>query len=365
MLHIKDELQYFYNQLPKQLQVSNNVNNGLFNVDKKQAFRYQWAASRQKHLYTRIIVDYDENKTTDHWYDLVQESGLYPNLVIKNPINNSCHLHFRLKNPISNYENSLSKPFDFYNAVRNALSLKLSGDSAFTGYIAKNPTYKGNFFDKNNNVKTKEKFKIMSFNNDGWELGGLADYLDLSAPIKVRKESNKIIDKDTFLGRNNDTFKSVAMQAYAITHLYKKSGNRTGLFNQILHLIDNHQSNYLNMEGGVLGASEQVSIANSITNFCMNPNNNITVPGKSKSRNINFGRDTLKLSFVTDIKDKQLISAQETNKQRVSTTERKIKGAIYSIKADGNKVTKKRIHEVSGLSLRALHNHKELIKSLK
>ena len=66
--------------------------------------------------------------------------------------------------------------FDFYNAVRNALSLKLSGDSAFTGYIAKNPTYKGNFFDKNNNVKTKEKFKIMSFNNDGWELGGLADY---------------------------------------------------------------------------------------------------------------------------------------------------------------------------------------------
>jgi hypothetical protein len=130
-------------------------------------------------------------------------------------------------------------------------------------------------------------------------------------------------------------------------------------------LIDNHQVNYLNTENGVLGASEQASIARSITNYCMNPANNIFIPGKSKSRNINFGRDTLKTSFLTDTKEKQIISAIETNKQRKNDTERKIKSAIYSIKADANKVTYRRLAEVSGLQKSTLQNYKELIKSLK
>ena len=363
MLHIKDELQYFYNQLPKTLQVSNNVNLGLFNVDKKQAFKYQWSASRQKNLYTRIIVDFDENKTNEHWYDLIENTGLYPNLVIQNPNSNSCHLHFRLKNPVTNYEKSLSKPFDFYNAVRNSLSLKLGGDTAFTGYIAKNPTYKGNFFDKNNNIKTTDKFKIKSFNNSSWELSELADYLDLSAKI-VRKTETGIITETGAVKRNFETFKTVSKKAYAITHLYKDSGNYNGLYNQVLHLIDNHQVNYLNTENGVLGASEQASIARSITNYCMNPANNIFIPGKSKSRNINFGRDTLKTSFLTDTKEKQIISAIETNKQRKNDTELKIKSAIYSIKADGQKVTYRRLQSVSGLSLSTLNKYKDLIKSL-
>jgi hypothetical protein len=114
------------------------------------------------------------------------------------------------------------------------------------------------------------------------------------------------------------------------SHLYKKKGYREGLYNQIIHLISNYQSRF----NYPLLIGEQVSTANSITNYCMDHENAIYVPVRtSNKRNVNFGSDSLKLSHLIETRDKQCINA----------TERKIKNAIYSIKADGNKVTQKRI----------------------
>ena len=366
MLHTKDELQYFYNQLPKNLKVSNNVNLGIFETHKKQAYKYQWSASRQDNLYTRIIVDFDEDKAKTNIFDLIEDTSLYPNLIVKNPHNNSCHLHFRLENAVSTYKNSLSKPFDFYNAVRRSLSLKLECDTSFTGYIAKNPVFKGFFYDKKNDVKTTSKFRILSYNNKPWTLNHLADYLDLEQVIqRTRKKASTQTQQEQVVLRNCDTFKAVSLQAYAITHLYKETGNKDAFYSKILELVSIHQSCYENLETGALSISEQQSIAKSITNYCMNPANHIFVPTGRSSRNINFGRDELKTSFLTDLRDKQIVSATETNKQRKNDTERKIRSAIYSIKADSNKVTQKRISEVSGLGIATVKRHSKLIKSLK
>lgn len=293
-------------------------------LPKSKAINYNNIQTDHPQWQNYFVVDIDTN-----WLNVLDKTQLKPNLLVSNKENARAHLFFRIE-ALCKTESARIKPLKYAASIEKSLCFQLEGDSCFNNQTTKNP------------IKT-DFYRVLSFRDKAYSFSELHEYLDLSKRAVTQEISG--------LSRNCDMFDIVRYKAYEIAKTYQNKSDFDSFYKFLLNYAEKN-----NTFKNPLVISEINSVVKSVAKWTFK---------NYRGSNANRGRDKLKTSLLTDLRDKQIVSASETNKQRKNDTERKIRSAIYSIKADSNKVTQKRIASVSGLGIATVKRHSKLIKSLK
>lgn len=294
-------------------------------LPKDKAINYNNIQTDHPHWQNYFVIDIDTN-----WLNVLDKTELKPNILVSNKENARAHLFFRIE-ALCKTESARIKPLKYAASIERSLCFHLEGDSCFNNQTTKNP------------MKT-DFYKVLSFRDKAYSFSELHEYLDLSKRVVKQQEVTGLL-------RNCEMFDIVRYKAYEIAKTYQNQSNFDSFYKFLLNYAEKN-----NTFKNPLAISEINSVVKSVAKWTFK---------NYRGSNANRGRDKLKTSLLTDLRDKQIVSASETNKQRKNDTERKIRSAIYSIKADSNKVTQKRISEVSGLGIATVKRHSKLIKSLK
>lgn len=138
-----------------------------------------------------LVFDYDKTDVLGR----IEETNLpYPNLLVTNPQNGKSHIFYSLVTPVCKTDNARWKPLQYLAKVQYSLSQKLGADIGYSGLVAKNPLH--------------SHWKVLQLSPHSYELGELAEYLDL--PLKLPKRAST-----EGLGRNCSIFEIVRHIAYA------------------------------------------------------------------------------------------------------------------------------------------------------
>lgn len=150
-----------------------------------------------------LVFDYDKKDVLGR----IEETNLpYPNLLVTNPINGKSHIFYSLLTPVCKTDNARWKPLEYLAKVQYSLSQKLGADIGYSGLVAKNPLH--------------SYWKVLQLSSKSYELGELAEYLDL--PLKLPKRAST-----EGLGRNCSIFEIVRHIAYANVLKYRIEHNST------------------------------------------------------------------------------------------------------------------------------------------
>ncbi len=125
------------------------------------------------------------------WYD---SGAPAPNIVVMNKENGHAHLLYGLEIPIRTAPDAKLHPLRYAAAIEHALCEKLGADLGYAGLICKNPL--------------SPHWKVVTFEENLYDLGWLADYVDLSAYSNQRRMP------DYGLGRNCNLFDYLRNWAY-------------------------------------------------------------------------------------------------------------------------------------------------------
>ncbi|WP_228393622.1 MULTISPECIES: replication initiation protein, partial [Pseudomonas] len=141
------------------------------------------------HLYW-MAFDIDRPGASIDWSD---RGAPAPNLTVKNQANGHAHALYALSTAVRTAPDGRVAPLRYAAAVENALCGLLDADRGYAGLIVKNPLHK--------------HWQVHEWNDRAYELGELADYLDLST-----KKPKIIVDYG--LGRNCTLFEELRKWAY-------------------------------------------------------------------------------------------------------------------------------------------------------
>lgn len=315
----------FIENLPSKPYCTNDLTYGLIVRPKKTALKHRYIQPNHPDWLTCLVFDIDQNA-----YDILEDTNCKPNIAIFNPIQRDrAHFVYNLTKPVNTGLNGLIKPIRYVNRIVDALTHHLNADWAYTGLITKNPTHPDHI--------------VHYPNQNPWELDHLADYLDLSIKTPERAISDH--------SRHCQIFDLVRFKAYAIVEQYKQSG-AFELFTRTLEAYAEEKNHFPGLPP--LPYSSIKATVKSVSKWTWS---NYT--GSTKQR----GRDKEKTAMLSDLKDRQVYSAIITNKQRVETTQSKIKTAVRRLLARGEKITQRAVAEQSGLHLNTVKKHWKEVKN--
>lgn len=147
-----------------------------------------------------MILDIDQPAAAFAWQDLVAT----PNFVTINKKNSHAHLAWSLKAGVSKTSAARIGPLRYLAAVEQGYTIILDADPGFTGLITKNPL--------------SDKWRTWEIHGHAYELGELADFIDLSA-LKPQQPGAV-----SGLGRNCTLFDTARQWAYrAVSQYWSRS----------------------------------------------------------------------------------------------------------------------------------------------
>lgn len=166
---------------------TDSLENGIYTQTKEFALTRRYIGLNHR-LAFYIAVDIDRPGAADTWEDC---NLAPPTITTVNPSNGHAHLLWELCSPVPVTSNARSKPIEYFDAVRSAITKKLRGDAAYAGYITKNPM--------NNHW-------YVIANDRRYELAELSEYVDLESNFRRMRYSE--------VGRNSTLFESLRFWAY-------------------------------------------------------------------------------------------------------------------------------------------------------
>lgn len=254
-------LQQFYDDLPSKPYCSDTKCLSLVRP-KKTACKQPYIQANHPNLIKWVFIDIDSPMKHDKLISYFDENLLFryhdrnlpqPQIIMRNPNNGHVQYAYKLKDPVSLFDNSRSHPIRFLKNIQYALTIQLGGDLSFGGSLAKNPL----------DVKT---WDIFITGAEPYTLTDLHEYLDLTTdenkpPKRPRRASNDdYVSPFAGLGRNCDTFDYLRFIAYSIAN----SMTQTALYNHLLQLAIAFNSRF---EQPLLH-NELKCICRSIAKFC-------------------------------------------------------------------------------------------------
>lgn len=277
----------------------------------------------QLHLNDRhfLIIDFD-GQGVDAWKELLLE----PNFISYNNVSGNHQAFFWLRDPVHcHLEAKDKKPYRYLSAIEAAIDEKYNGDDNFTRGLSKNPF--SPFWDTD--WRHDKKFTLNEI-----EIG-----LDLDRAKLPKKYRNKIVSKDTNGTKRNGTiFDTVRFRAYKEVKKYKEIDGIT--FEDWHRTILNWAKDLNSFDDkDSLSKSEVSCIAKSISRWVWYRYNY----KKTKKRD----RKTMSDS---ELKNRQKLAAEITNKARVAATEAKVKVAIKYLVENGKKPTKSAVAKIAKIS---------------
>lgn len=184
------QLQLFTSTLPKKPYYTDDLFSGLSIAKAEIAKKAKYIQHNgPTHLYW-MAFDIDRPGASIDWSD---RGAPAPNLTVKNQANGHAHALYALSTAVRTAPDGRVAPLRYAAAVENALCGLLDADRGYAGLIVKNPLHK--------------HWQVHEWNDRAYELGELADYLDLST-----KKPKIIVDYG--LGRNCTLFEELRKWAY-------------------------------------------------------------------------------------------------------------------------------------------------------
>ena len=299
-------LQQFYDDLPSKPYCSDTKNLSLVRP-KATASKQPYIQANHPSLIKWLFIDIDSELKHSKLVSYFDENLLFrfhdrnlppPQIIMRNPSNGHVQYGYKLKDPVSLFENSRQAPVKYLKALQYALTVQLGGDMSFGGSLAKNPL-------------DTQTWDIFITGAEPYSLADLHGWLDLDDPSnKPPKRPRRAANDDYVspfagLGRNCDTFDYLRFIAYRIAH----SMTQTALYNHLLKLGLEFNSRF---EQPML-YSEVRAICRSIAKFCKTSPRYVAYTQRFSEKQAEKGR---KGGLVSDSSKGGLARSVSYNEQR-------------------------------------------------
>ena len=186
------QLQLFSSALPKKPYYTDDLATGLHIAKAEIAKKAKYIQHNGPTHMLWLAFDIDRPGASIDWSD---RGAPPPNLTVKNQDNGHAHALYGLATAVRTAPNGRVAPLRYAAAVENALCDLLGADKGYSGLIVKNPLHK--------------HWQVNEWHDQPYELGELADYLDLKTPEKRKK-----VESDYGLGRNCTLFEELRQWSY-------------------------------------------------------------------------------------------------------------------------------------------------------
>ena len=317
-------LQDFVKNLPYKPYSSDDLSFGLKISSSQRALKRAYIQSNPRDMVYRITIDVDHDNAVFAAYDA---NIVEPTFIVKNKYKNygRAHLHYDLKVPVCRSDNANRHPMQYLASIESALIKALGGDQGYVGLVTKNPL--------------SSEYECLVGEGKSYTLEELAECLELEQ-VQSKWRKKKREESRGYLGRNCDVFDDLRFWAYDRVSDARDSQSYATWFDRVAEEADNLNKHQVPM----LDDRELKAIVKSVARWTWDK---YTGQGSGCKR----GRDTLKNSLLTDDKDKQVLSAIETNKQRKKNTDDAIDKAIAYLKEKETKITQKTVAMASGVGI--------------
>lgn len=210
-----------------------------------------------------LIFDVDKEQAAYAWKDC----GLPPpTWVTINPENGHAHIVYGLKTAVYTGENARIAPMRYLAVVYQAMAKKMGADKGYAGVLTHNPMH------------PQWRTWVVSQSNTLYELGELADYVDLPPySDHFRPEKATAANQDDYaLGRNCTVFEKLRVWAYEAIREYR-SGRRTEWERAVLSKAQN-----LNDFSEPMSYNEVKQIAKSVSKWVWRMDKSVCVESAAK-----------------------------------------------------------------------------------
>ena len=312
----------------------------------KTAMKYAYIQPNDPYNTRWVVFDMDLGADSFHQFE--DKMTATPNLIVQNPENLNCHYLYLLKNPVWVKDTGKQAPQAYLNAVKIAMTQQLGADNRYSGLICKNPL--------NTQWRTTELY------SRPYSLDDMGKYLDLTLPSieRDRAKAEKGLVNAVINGRNDHLFTVLRLFAYERIAVYNGLLGSIGsskAFAMWQNAIDKEATRINTDFANVLPLSEVKSTAKSVSRWVWE---HYEAGEKVQRGKMGFGETRHNYNFNAPMlpeeerKRRQSLSAELTNKHRKENTELKIKQAIERLKANGEKVTKAKVAEMTKLHRNAI-----------
>lgn len=185
------QLQLFTSTLPAKPYYTDDLATGLHIAKAEIAKKAKYIQHNGPTHMLWLAFDIDRPGAAMDWSD---RGAPAPNLTVMNRTNAHAHALYALETPVRTAPDGRKAPLLYAAAVENALCELLDADRGYSGLIVKNPLH--------------HHWQVTEWHHMPYELGELADYLDLKKPAK-----RKVVS-DYGLGRNCTLFEELRNWSY-------------------------------------------------------------------------------------------------------------------------------------------------------
>ena len=186
------QLQLFSSALPAKPYYTDDLATGLHIAKAEIAKKAKYIQHNGPTHMLWLAFDIDRPGAAMDWSD---RGAPAPNLTVMNRSNAHAHALYALQTPVRTAPDGRKAPLLYAAAVENALCELLDADRGYSGLIVKNPLH--------------HHWQVTQWHHETYELGELADYLDLKTPAQRKK-----VVADYGLGRNCTLFEELRNWSY-------------------------------------------------------------------------------------------------------------------------------------------------------
>jgi hypothetical protein len=294
------------------------------------AIRYPYMQVNRPGFVSWLIFDLDHSQA-GKW----EAVGLpAPNLIVRNRQNGHSHYYYAIP-PVCTTEAARPKPIAYMKAVYEGFAAKLDADTNFhSGPVAKTPGHRW--------------WDTQELHNRVYELGELADYVDLAPAAPWRKSANL---EEVSHSRHCLMFEQLRHYAYSIVNRERGQGGFDSFTRQLEAYAYNHNNFHKFGFTENLPLSSLRATVKSVARWTWE-----RYSGSGRCH-----RGVMQLDPDLALDERQRLAAGRTHGIRQKATESKVRAACRKLWLQGQKITQASVGRAAGLARQTVANYKHIL----
>lgn len=260
-----------------------------------------------------------------------------PNLIVRNRATGHSHLYYAIP-PVCTTENARPKPIAYMKAVYAAFAARLAADTDFhSGPVAKTPGHPW--------------WRTQELHNQVYELGELADYVDLivGSPWGKGPQFDEVSHS-----RHCTLFEHLRYYAYSIVKRERERGSFS-TFTRKLEAYAHNRNSFHKL--GFMENLAESSVRATVKSVARWTWDRYTGTGRCH-------RGVMQLDKDLPLVERQRLAAARTNAVRHKSTESRIRAARTYLQQKGEVLTQATVGRIAGLSRQTVATYRHLLNDV-
>lgn len=314
--HSSPQLDLFAARLAHRPYCTDDLAFGVRIRDKATALRQRYVQANPPATIGHLVFDVDRQGAAFSW-----ETGNLPppSFVTVNPENGHAQLAYAVRTPVVRTDAARQKPLRLLAALQARMTEQLDADPGYSMFLTKNPF--------------NSAWRVLTHENAVYDLGDLADYVDLSV---ATKKPRVLVSG---LGRNCELFDSLRKRAYRKVIEFREGGCYETWWRYILDA-----ARKLNTYTHPLPDSEVRATAKSVAKWTWR----------------HFGQG----AAVERFRDRQKARQGRSAAARRGKTSDAIVRAVDGLRRAGKRVTVAAVARLAGVSRPAVYRQRSLLTAV-